>query len=330
MIAGPPLAIERLGEVLGLDTTWADQADAASAVVKGAMALHAGLAECVALVYGNDQRAAGTQYGGPSAVSTDKHLAYRYFAPWGLTSQGALYALMANAYMADHGLSEAELGGYVVAQRQYAELNPHAVLQRPLGLQDYLAAPTICDPLRRHDYCLINDGGVALIMTTTERAATLNARPVSVRGIGRSDQNERSTSLAPRLLDFYLPSHRKAASQVYEMAGIGPQDVGAVQIYDSFSIHVPVALDGFGFCPPGDPGALVREGALGPGRRLAVNTSGGHLAESYMQGWNLQVEAVRQARGDAGDRQVPDARHTQFISDVAGKTTSIVYAGATA
>lgn len=326
LIAGPTLASERLGEVLGVDTRWADQADAVNAVAKAVTAIHAGLAECVALVYGNDQRATGTRYGGPGAMGAEKHLAYAYFAPWGLTSQGALYALMANAYMAQTGLTEEELGAYVVAQRRFAQLNNRAVMRRDLTIAAYLAGEGICDPLRIYDYCLINDGGVALIVTTAERAATLDVVPVLVRGIGRSDQNRSSTSLAPRLLDFYRPAHKEAAEQVYAMAGVSPGDIDSVQVYDSFSIHVPVALDGFGFCSPGEPGALARDGVLGPGGRLAVNTSGGHLSESYMQGWNHQVEAVRQARGDAGKRQVPGTVHTQYISDVAGKTMSIVYA----
>jgi hypothetical protein len=98
-----------------------------------------------------------------------------------------------------------------------------------------------------------------------------------------------------------------------------------LQVYDSFSVHLPIALDGFGFCAPGEAAGLARSGATGPGGALPINTSGGHLSESYMQGWNHQIETVRQLRGEAGARQVPDARHGQYISDVAGKVASIVY-----
>ena len=96
-------------------------------------------------------------------------------------------------------------------------------------------------------------------------------------------------------------------------------------MYDSFSCHVVYALEGFGFCPPGEVGAFLREQGIGPGRKLPTNTGGGHLSHSYMQGWNHQVEAVRQARGEAGHRQVPNARHVQYISDIAGKTFSVIY-----
>jgi acetyl-CoA acetyltransferase len=327
LVAGPTLASERLGEVLGLDVRWADQADAVQAVVKAAMAIHAGLAECVALVYGNDQRTAGTAYGGPAAMGGERHLAYTYYAPWGLTSQGALYAMLANRYLATTGLRERELGGVAVAQRAFAQLNPNAVLRKPLTITDYLAARYICEPLRLLDYCLVNDGGVALILTTAERASRLRpaSETVLLRGIGRSDHNRDATSLRPRLEQFYRPAAKAAADQVYRMAGLEQSDVDVLQIYDSFSVHVPLALEGFGFCAEGDAGRLLTDGALAPGGRLPVNTSGGHLSGSYMQGWGHQVECVRQLRGQAGDRQVPNARTGQYISDVAGKVTSLIY-----
>jgi acetyl-CoA acetyltransferase len=110
------------------------------------------------------------------------------------------------------------------------------------------------------------------------------------------------------------------------MAGVGPADIDVVQIYDSFSAHVLFALEGFGYCRPGEAGAFIANGAIGPGGRLPVNTSGGHLSETYMQGWNHLVEIVRQLRRETGARQVADARHAQYISDIAGKVASIIFA----
>ncbi|WP_055479946.1 thiolase family protein [Sphaerimonospora mesophila] len=325
LVAGPALAGERLGEVLGMDVRWADQADAVQAVLKAAMAIHSGVAECVALVYGNDQRTGGTAYGGPNAMGGERHLAYTYYAPWGLTSQGALYALLANRYLAVTGLSERELGGVAVAQRAFARLNPNAVMRRPLDIDEYLNGRYICEPLRLFDYCLVNDGGVALIVTTAERARRMDRPAVLLSGIGRSDHNREATSLRPRLEYFYRPAQRQAADQVYAMAGMGPSEMDVLQIYDSFSIHVPLALEGFGFCADGAVGKLLSSGDLGPGGPLPVNTSGGHLSGSYMQGWGHQVECVRQLRAEAAGRQVPGARNAQYISDVAGKVTSLIY-----
>jgi acetyl-CoA acetyltransferase len=127
------------------------------------------------------------------------------------------------------------------------------------------------------------------------------------------------------LFDFYHGAHAEAADTAYAAAGVGPEDITCVQIYDSFSIHVPVALEGFGFFPVGEADAFLCSDAFGPAGRLAVNTSGGHLSGSYMQGWGHQVEAVLQLRGEAGDRQRPALQHVQYISDVAGKVTTVIY-----
>jgi acetyl-CoA acetyltransferase len=325
LIAGPTLALERTGEVLGLDVRWSAQADAVNAVIQAVIAIHAGVAECVALVYGNDQRTVKTAYGGPSAMGGERYLAYVYYAPWGFTSQGALYGMLANRYMAETGFQERDLGALVAAQRRFASMNPNAVMQDTFTVDEYIASRYICEPLRLLDYCLINDGGVALIVTTAEHARKLAKPAVLVSGIGRADLNVDATSLRPRLMEFYRSGHLRTAEQVYAMAGAGPKDMDFLQVYDSFSVHLPIALDGFGFCAPGEAAGLARSGATGPGGALPINTSGGHLSESYMQGWNHQIETVRQLRGEAGARQVPDARHGQYISDVAGKVASIVY-----
>ncbi|BCH24619.1 thiolase family protein [Mesorhizobium sp. L-8-3] len=325
LVVGPTLAMERTGEVLGLDTRFTAQADAVNAIIQATLAINVGLAECVALVYGNNQRSASTQYGGPNAMGGERFQAYVYYAPWGLTSQGALYAMMANRYMAETGFRPADLGTIAIAERDFARLNDNAILTEPLGIGDYLSGKIICEPLRRPDYCLVNDGGVALIVTSRERAKRLAVPLVSVVGIGASDLHRDAASLRPRLLDFYHSGHAQTAAQVYRMAGIGPRDIDVLQVYDSFSIHVPVALEGFGFCPIGEAARFIAETGIGPGGGLPTNTSGGMLCESYMQGWNHQAEAVRQLRGAAGRRQVEGARHAQYVSDVAGKTASIIY-----
>lgn len=325
LITGPSTAYERMSEVLGMNPRWGGQADAVLSVIQAVAAIESGMAETVALVYGNDQRSAGVQYGGPQAMGGDAFLSYVYHAPWGLTSQGALYALTFQAYKHATGFEDRDLGRIAVAQRAWAALNPNAILRKPVSLDDYLASPYICEPLRLLDYCMVNDGGVALIVTTADRARRLPARPVYIAGIGRSDLNVDATSLAPRLTDFYLLAQQDSARQSFAMAGCGPADIDVLQVYDSFSVHVPLALEGYGYCAVGEAGRFLRECGIGPGGTLPVNTSGGHLSETYMQGWAHQVESVRQLRGEAGARQVARCRHVHYASDVAGKTASIIY-----
>ena len=325
LVVGPHLSYERTAEAAGLDLAWASQADAAHSIIQGAAAIVSGLANCVALVYGYNQRSAGVQYGGPQAASSQAIRAYVYYAPWGLTSQGGLYALMTNRYMQRFGLSERDLGRVAVAQREFAAKNDNAIMQEPISLDDYLSSRYIVEPLHLYDYCLVNDGGVALILTSAERADRLDVTPALIQGIGRHDLNRRATSLEPRLIDFYHSGHRRAAEQVYQMSDCGPADIPCVQIYDSFSSHIIFALEGFGFCPEGQ--ALQFLGTEGAPK---VNTSGGHLSESYMQGWNHQVEAVRQIRGQAGARQVDGCDRVQYICDAVGKVTTIIYSDGSA
>ncbi|MDR5759566.1 thiolase family protein [Caballeronia sp. LZ035] len=325
LIVGPTTAYERMSEVLGINPRWGDQADAVLSVAQAVSAIESGLAETIALVYGNDQRTAKIQYGGPQAMGGDMFLSYVYHAPWGMTSQGALYALTFQAYKAARGFEDADLGHVSVAQRAWASMNPNAVMRKPITLDDYLAAKTICAPLRLYDYCMINDGGVALIVTSRERAKRAKQKPVFIEALGRRDLNAGATSLEPRLTEFYLPAQQDCARQAFDMAGIGPRDIDVFQVYDSFSVHVPLALEGYGYCEVGEAGRFLREQGIGPDGALPTNTSGGHLSETYMQGWAHQIECVRQLRGQCGERQVRDARFAHYTSDVAGKAVSIIY-----
>lgn len=325
LIVGPATPYERVGEVLGIDARWGGQADAMLGVMQACMAIKSGLAEVVALVYGNNQRSAALNYGGSNAAGGASFLSYVYHAPWGFTSQGALYALMFQRYMEETGLTSAELGEVAVAQRLGASLNPNALMQKRITVQDYLDSTFVCEPLHLFDYCLINDGGVALIVMEAERARKICKDPVLIHGVGRYDLNKGATSLEPRLTEYYQPAQNKVAEQVFNMANVGPKDMSSLQVYDSFSCHIPLALEGYGYCAQGDAGRFLREDGIGLGGKLPVNTSGGHLSESYMQGWNHQVEAVRQMRGTCGERQVPDCNFVHYSSDVAGKAVSIIY-----
>lgn len=326
LIVGPTIAYERVGEILGINPTWGSQADAMLAVIEACMAIKSGLAHTVALVYGNDQRSAAIQYGGPEAMGGSMFLSYIYHAPWGYTSQGALYAMMFRRFMEVTGCTEAQLGEVAVAQRLAASLTPHALMKKRITIEEYLASRYICEPLHLFDYCLINDGGVALIVTEAGRAKRLGRKPPAViHGVGRYDLNRGATSLEPRLLDFYRPAEERCAEQVFNMAGVGPKDIDAVQIYDSFSCHIPLALEGYGYCRSGDVGRFMAEDGISLKGKLPVNTAGGHLSETYMQGWAHQVEAVRQVRGECGERQVKDCRFVHYNSDVAGKAVSLIY-----
>lgn len=325
LCAGGPVAHERLSETLGLNPSWGISGDAPRCIVEAVQAINAGLCTTVALVYGNAQRSVNTQYGGPQAMGGEAILSYVYYAPWGMTSQGALYAMMFKRHQLVYGTTEEQLAAVPVAFRKHASLNPNAVMQQPITKDDYLNARYIVEPLRLFDYCLINDGGVALILRRADLARDMRQTPVSISGFGWSEMNADSTQLRPRLKEFYFPAHRAVAAQAYGMAGVGPQDIDVYATYDSFSVHLLFTLEGFGFCGEGESGAFVQDGRIEVGGVLPCNTSGGMLSESYMQSWNHQVELVRQLRGGLGARQVQDASIAQYAHDVAGKCLSVIY-----
>ncbi len=325
LCVGGPLAHERLSEVLGLNPRWSSGGDAPRSLIEAVQAINAGLCTTVACVYGNAQRSANVRYGGPQAMGGGGILSYVYYAPWGLTSQGALYAMMFKRHQLVYGTSEEQLAAIPVALPRHATLNPNAIMQRPLSTEDYLRARYIVEPLRLFDYCLVNDGGVAIIVQRADLARERRQEPVLVSGFGWSEMSVDATQLRPRIKDFYFPAHRDVVAQVYPMAGVTQNDIDVYATYDSFSVHLLFTLEGFGFCGEGESGDFIQDGRIEVGGALPCNTSGGMLSESYMQSWNQQVELVRQLRGGLGDRQVEGAEVAQYAHDVAGKCMSLIY-----
>jgi acetyl-CoA acetyltransferase len=220
-----------------------------------------------------------------------------------------------------YGTTGEELAAVPVAFRKHAALNPTAVMRTPISVEDHQVARFIAEPLRLLDYCLINDGGVAMILTTAERARDGRQPPVYLRGF--SQNSHLPNSLVPPE-DFWQGAMWQAATDVYRMADVERNDVDALMIYDNFSPTVLFSLEGFGFCAPGESGAWVQDGRIELGGEFPTNTDGGHLSNSYMQGWGLNVEAVRQLRGGCDARQVKDARLVQYIC-AAPVVSSIIY-----
>ena len=222
LCVGGTLSGERASEQWGLNPRWSGGGDAAQCIIEATLAINAGLCTTVALVYGNAQRSMDTAYGG-ARVTGGAITSYFYYAPWGMTSQGALYALFFQRHKLLYGTTDEQLGAVAVAFRKHACLNPNAVMQKPLTIQDYLNAPYIAEPLRLNDYCLINDGGVAIIVRRADLARDLKQRPVMVSGFGWSEENVDATQLRPRLKTFYHGAHHDVAAQVYPMAGVTPK-----------------------------------------------------------------------------------------------------------
>jgi acetyl-CoA acetyltransferase len=310
----------RMGEVLGIDPRWtltlpAHGRMSGISIVEALAALHSGIASYIVLLYANIGRSRRVNYGGDEMPSV--------WNPWGFTSPGAGHALMFRRHMELYGTTTRQLAEVSVAFRKHACLNPDAVMKKPITIEDHETSRPITAPLRLLDYCQINDGACCLILTTAERARDLRRTPVYIAGVGARD-NFRESSLPNFSADFWYGALQDTAAQVYAMAGVGPQDVDTLMAYDNFSPTVLFSLEGLGFCKRGESGSFVEGGTLALGGTLPANTDGGHLSNSYMQGWALNVEAVRQLRGEQGARQVPGCRVAQYVA-ATPCTRSIIY-----
>ncbi len=310
----------RMGEVLGIDPHWSLTLPphgrmSGVGLIEAVQALATGQATTVALIYANIGRSRRVNYGGDEAPSV--------WDPWGFTSPGASHAMMFRRHMELYGTTTRQLAEVSIAIRHHACLNPDAVMKKPITVEDHETARPIVLPLRLLDYCLINDGAVCLILTTAERARDGRKPPVFISGFGGLDAFRRS-SIANFDIDCWHDEVAVAGRESFAMAGLRHDDVDALMCYDNFSPTVLFSLEGLGYCPRGEAGRFVEGGTLKLGGRLPTNTDGGHLSNSYMQGWALNVEAVRQLRGECGARQVSGCAVVQYVQ-ATPCTRSIVY-----
>ncbi|MEE9284854.1 MAG: thiolase family protein [Dehalococcoidia bacterium] len=284
----------------------------AVALAHAAMAVHHGLANYVVMFNSVVFRSAGARFGGGPAQGN------LYDAISGMASPGALYALAFTRYQHQYGGTEEALGEIAVAVRNHGALNPIATLQERITIEDYMQARYIARPLRLFDYCLINDGAVAYIVTTAERAKDLRRPPVLIASFAEQ------AALREQYVaeDFWHQACQSLRADLLDSIGLTIQDIDSVQVYDNFSLSILWGLEGFGFAPRGQGLDWVKGGRIALGGECPVNTSGGMMAEAYLQGWNNHAEAVRQLRGEAGERQVPNCRTILYwcLSAVPGGT----------
>jgi acetyl-CoA acetyltransferase len=267
------------------------------------MAIQEGLANVVVLVYADaplaPTRSSGASYSGsglPLAGMDSLRLAYGNYG----ANPG--YAMAARRHMHLFGTTSEQLGAIAVAQRKWAQMNPWAQMRKPITLEDHQKSRFIVEPLHLLDCCLVSNGGVAVILTSAERAKTLKQPPVSVLGMGQGAPGDNQRT--DREPGIYTGA-RRSGEKALKMAGIELKDIDICELYDCYTYTVLVTLEDYGFCEKGEGGAFVADGKLGPGGTLPTNTGGGQLSAYYMWGFTPLSEAVVQARGQAGERQVP-------------------------
>ena len=216
-----------------------------------------------------------------------------------------LYALVAQRHRYEFGTTAEDMAEVAVAMRAHAAGNPNSHKREPISIADVTASRMITSPLHVLDCAVVSDGAAAFVVTTAERARDLRRTPVAMLGSGYGH----SHTYIGDYRDVTTTGAVQSGRDAFAMAGLAPADVDVAQLYDCFTITVIVELEDLGFCAKGEGGAFVRDGAIGPGGRLPVNTHGGLLSGGHpglAGGMFHVIEGVRQVRGDAGTRQVAD------------------------
>jgi acetyl-CoA acetyltransferase len=268
-------------------------------------AIRAGQCSAVLVCYGSAQRSAA--FGRREIVAARRFLDPQpYEHPYEPMLPVSAYALAASRHMHEFGTTRDQLADVAVAARAWARLNPEAFMREPLTREEVLAARMVSDPLTVRDCCPVTDGGGACVLVSAERARDLPKKPVYVLGNATAVWNRQISSMA----DLTVTAASQSGREAFAMAGLAPRDIDVVQLYDAFTINTLLFLEDLGFCPKGEAGRFVADGAIAPGGKLPVNTNGGGLSCVHpgMYGIFALIEAVRQLRGECGERQVKNAR----------------------
>src|SRR5215207_7998632 len=298
----------RLQMTLGLeDLTMLNVMSAAGStsgamVQYAALALDAGLVNHVVLLYAD----APLQPNVTAAASYARRGAWHGMnglrGAYGEFGGNTPYALAARRHMHLYGTTSEQFGAIAVAQRKWALMNPRAQMYgKPMTLEDHQSSRVVVDPFHLFDCCLVSNGAVAVIMTTAERAQHLRQPPVYVRAATQAAPGDNQRSGREPGIDT---GAKRAGELAFSQAGIAREDVDILELYDCYTYTVLVTLEDYGFCEKGEGGAFVEDGKLGPTGSLPTNTGGGQLSSYYMWGFTPLSEAVIQARGQAGERQV--------------------------
>ena len=273
-------------------------------MVLSAHAVQSGMANTVCYVFADApltpaSTSGGAAYGG-GARSLEGFRGLN--TAYGFFGANTGYALAARRHMALYGTTNDHFGAVAVSNRKWASMNPLAIYRDPMTLEDYHNSRWVVDPFHLFDCCMVNNGAIAFITTTEERARDLKQPPAYIVGMGegypgnprrRGYENEVNTGAAI------------AKETAFPMAGIKTEDIDICELYDNYTYTCIVSLEDYGFCAKGEGGPFVADGKLEPGGSLPTNTSGGELSAHYLWGASPLSEAIIQARGQGGERQVP-------------------------
>ncbi|MDH4363382.1 MAG: acetyl-CoA acetyltransferase [Acidimicrobiia bacterium] len=282
------------------------------AVANAAAAVATGQAECVVVFRALAQGQFGRFGQGPRSKVVSGPAAHTL--PYGLMSAAHQFAMKVNRYMHDHGVRQEALRAVSLAAYHHAQANPRAVMHgRPLDEAKYDESRWIVEPFHLFDCCLENDGAAAMVLVAAERANDFPHPPCYLLGAVSGSQH-RAGATVHNTPEYASSSFTTVAPRLYNMAQVGPADVDVLQSYENFTGGVMMSIVEHGFCTAEEVNDfLTYENLIAPSGKLPLNTSGGNLAECYMHGLGLNIEAVRQIWGESTS-QVPGAEISMVTS----------------
>jgi acetyl-CoA C-acetyltransferase len=225
----------------------------------------------------------------------------------GITFPG-LYALIARAHMETHGTTLEDLAAVSVKNHRHGAMNPKAQFQMNVTAEQVMSSSMVAEPLRLLHCSPVSDGAAAVLVCPLDRAKEFTKRPIKIRASGMATS---AMALADRKDPAYLDAVNLAGNRAFEMAHLGPRDIDVAEVHDCFAIAELCVLEALCFTERGEAGAATRAGETTIGGRLPINTSGGLKSKGHPVGATgvaQVIEIVEQLRGDAGERQVKDAK----------------------
>lgn len=236
--------------------------------------------------------------------------------PFGMMGPNSQFAFIARRHIHQYGTSPEHTGKIAVTQRKHAIKNPNAYLKSPLTMEEYLGSRMIADPVRLFDACIQVNGGLAFIVASKEKAKQFKGdKVVWVLGSAEADNHLRGSRLRP---DITYLGTVESAGRAFALSKVERKDIDFFQAYDDYTLAVLMQIEDAGLCKKGEGGRFVAEHDISFKGDLPINTGGGQLSagqSGMASGFIHVVEAVRQLRGDGGERQVNDA-HLGLVTGI--------------
>lgn len=290
-------------------------ATAAAMIQRAVLTVQAGLTRTVACVFADAPLRPGGTAGSTYARSGGVDGTRGLERASGVLGSVPTFALLASRYLSVTGGSEDDLAAVVCSTRAWACGNPQAVVRQPLSPEQYQASAMVSTPLRILDCARPVNGAVAVIVSSDEHRGAMPHIPVYIRGMAEYHPMRRRRTPGE---SWFGGDSSAMIDAALAMAGRCRRDIDVLELYDPFSVVTLCLLEEYGFCEPGQAGALMRSGSCAPGGALPTNTGGGQLSGFYLQGMTPLAEGIVQVRGDGGSRQVPETT-TALVAGIGGR-----------